>query len=134
MAELLTLYTVTLVIFLGTDYFGLSYLIRPIFAKSLGDWLLEDFRVLPALVFYCAYIAGLLVFVSVPATATGVPLNAALYGALLGALAYGTYEFSNFATLEKWTWKMVWADLIWGAVLTGFSAWAGVMITGLIFT
>jgi uncharacterized membrane protein len=47
----------------------------------------------------------------------------------LGALAYGTYEFTNIATLEGWSWKMLATDLIWGTLLTGTSAAAGLAIT-----
>jgi uncharacterized membrane protein len=47
---------------------------------------------------------------------------------MVGALAYGTYEFTNLATLKHWNWTMVATDLTWGTLLTGFSAWAGVMI------
>ncbi len=30
--------------------------------------------------------------------------------------------------LKGWTWHMVAVDLTWGTLLTGVSAWAGVMI------
>jgi uncharacterized membrane protein len=30
--------------------------------------------------------------------------------------------------MKNWSWSMVATDTAWGAVLTGFSAWAGVMI------
>ena len=82
----------------------------------------------PAIIFYLFYIAGVLWFVSVPALKAELPLQALIGGAMLGALAYGTYEFTNFATLRDWTSQMVMVDLAWGTVLTGFSAWAGVMI------
>jgi len=42
-------------------------------------------------------------------------------------LAYGTYEFTNLATLRDWHWQMVAVDVTWGAVLTGVSAFAGVI-------
>lgn len=132
MLEILILYGVTVVVFLGTDYFGLSYLVRPVFERELGDVLLDGFRLGPALVFYLFYIAGLLYFVSLPALGAEAPLQALLGGVLLGALAYGTYEFSNFATLKPWTWTMVIVDLTWGAALTGFAAWAGVSVVRLI--
>ena len=48
---------------------------------------------------------------------------------LLGALAYGTYEFTSFAILKDWTLRLVVIDVIWGTALTGVSATAGVMIT-----
>jgi uncharacterized membrane protein len=43
-------------------------------------------------------------------------------------MAYGTYEFTSMSTMKNWSWAMVATDTIWGAVLTGLCAWAGVMI------
>jgi len=126
------LYIVTVVVFLGTDYFGLTYLIRPVFEKHIGDWLVDGFRLGPALVFYLFYIGGLLWFVSAPALKAEAPGQAFWGGMLLGALAYGTYEFTNYATLERWHWQMVAVDLTWGALLTGFAAYAGVRIVSLV--
>ena len=54
---------------------------------------------------------------------------AALFGGIaLGLMAYGTYEFTNYATLRDWSIEQVATDMIWGGILTGFSAWAGVTI------
>jgi uncharacterized membrane protein len=49
--------------------------------------------------------------------------------AIIGAMAYGTYEFTSYAIMRDWHWQMVATDFIWGTVLTAFSAWAGVAIT-----
>lgn len=91
--------------------------------------MLEDPRMGAATAFYLVYIAGVLWFVSIPALASGVPSQAFITGCILGILAYGTYEFTNFATLRGWSVQMVMVDVVWGAVLTGTSAWAGVLIT-----
>ena len=42
---------------------------------------------------------------------------AALHGALVGAMAYGTYEFTNYATLADWHPKMVIAIVFPGLIL-----------------
>ena len=104
-------------------------LIRPVFERHVGDLLVDGFRLVPALVFYLFYVAGLIWFVSLPALRAEAPAQAALGGAFLGALAYGTYEFTNLATLKGWSWSMLLTDLSWGIFLTGFAAWAGLMIT-----
>ena len=91
--------------------------------------MLKDLRMGPAAVFYLDYIAGVLWFVSIPALAVGAPGQVFITGCILGVLAYGTYEFTNFATLRDWAVQMVMVDVVWGAVLTGTSAWAGVLIT-----
>lgn len=123
------LYVATFVLFLGIDYFGLSYLIKPTFEKDIGPLLLDSPRIGPAFVFYAFYVAVLLWFVSLPALAQNHSLlwvfgNAAL----IGAMAYGTYEFTNLATLKDWTWTMVATDFTWGTILTGVSATGGVAI------
>jgi uncharacterized membrane protein len=127
--QLIILYVSTAAVFLILDAIMLSRVLQPLFARHLGDLLAEPIRIMPAAVFYLFYIGGLLYFVSLPALREGVALQALLGGALLGAMAYGTYEFTNYATLRDWHWHMVAVDLTWGAVLTGVSAWAGVMIT-----
>lgn len=127
--QMILLYVSTAVVFLGLDVIGLRFLIRPVFERHVGDMLVDGFRFVPALVFYLFYIGGVLWFVSWPALKSGAPGQAALGGALMGAMAYGTYEFTNFATLKGWSWEMVATDLSWGIFLTGFAAWAGVTIT-----
>ncbi|GGD43994.1 DUF2177 family protein [Sinisalibacter lacisalsi] len=125
--QLLVLYLVTALVFLGLDAVMLKNVLRPLFASRLGDWLLEDIRIVPAVLFYLFYVGGVLWFVSLPALRDGAPLNALIFGALLGAMAYGTYEFTNYATLARWSPQMVAIDVAWGAVLTGVSAWVGVL-------
>jgi uncharacterized membrane protein len=120
------LYLVTAVVFFGLDFLGLRYLIRPVFARHAEALLLEGYRAGPALVFYLFYIAGLVWFVSLPAVRAGSVSQALLNGAFLGALAYGTYEFTNYATLKAWHPEMVAVDLAWGTALTAVAAAAGV--------
>jgi uncharacterized membrane protein len=127
---LVILYISTAVIFLGLDYLGLTYLIKPVFERDIGDWLLDEFRVAPALIFYAFFVAVVLWFVSWPAMMQDHSLLWVFGNALLiSAMGYGTYEFTNLATLKDWTWAMVARDFAWGSVLTGTAATAGVAIT-----
>ena len=71
---LIILYVLTFAIFLGLDFLGLSYLIKPVFSRDIGPLLLESFRLAPALVFYAFYIAVLLYFVSWPAVVQDLSL------------------------------------------------------------
>lgn len=129
MTQILILYAVTVVVFLGLDMMGINYLIRPVFDRHVGHLLADPLRLGPAALFYLAYVAGLLWFVSVPALKDSAPLQALLGGMVLGFLCYGTYEMTNYATLRDWSWQMVATDLAWGTVLTGVAAWAGVAVT-----
>lgn len=119
-------YAATAVAFFGLDFFGLTYLIRPVFERDIGNMLLDQPKYGPAAVFYLFYVAGVVWFVVAPALTDGKPTYwVFLQAALLGALAYGTYEFTNLATLRGWTWRMVATDLTWGTLLTGVSATGG---------
>jgi len=123
------LFVSTAVIFLALDAVMLGLHMGPLFRRHLGGQLLETLRIWPAVVFYLGYVAGVIWLISAPALREGAPLQALIGGAVIGAMAYGTYEFTSFAVMRDWHWQMVVTDLIWGTALTGFSAWAGVMIT-----
>ena len=126
---LILMYIATFVIFLAIDYVGLSYLIKPIFEKDIGHLMIENFRVGPAFLFYAFFVGVLLWFVSVPALAEGWPLLKIIgNAALIGAMAYGTYEFSNLAVLKDWTWRLVIVDVAWGTAVTAICATGGVLV------
>lgn len=126
----LVVYIATFIVFIAADFIGLSYLIKPLFVRAIGPLMLEDFRVVPAFLFYAFLVFVVMWFVAWPALEQQKSL-AWVFGsaALIGAAAYGTYEFTNFAVLKDWTATLVIADLSWGTFLTGFSTAAGVAIT-----
>ena len=126
--QLVTLYLATAVIFLGLDAVMLKTVMRPLFESHIGAQLLPSPRLGAAAAFYLAYVAGLLWLVSIPALRAHAPGEALIGGAVLGAVAYGTYEFTSFAIMRGWSPVMVTVDVLWGTLLTGFSAWAGVAI------
>lgn len=46
-------------------------------------------------------------------------LNIFLYGMLIGFLIYGIYNFTNYATIKKYTIKTTLIDTLWGTILFG---------------
>ena len=126
MFQVLGLYVITAIIFLGLDFIGIKFLIRPAFDRHVPHLLAEELRLGAAAAFYLFYVAGLLWLISLPALREGQPLQALVGGMVLGVLCYGTYEMTNYATLAGWSVEQVAADMLWGTFLTGFSAWAGV--------
>ncbi len=121
------LYAVTTVIFPGLDAVMLKLHMQPLFKRFLGDQILTDIRIVPAALFYLAYSAGLVYLVSFPALKTGSAII--IPAAIIGAMAYGTYEFTSYAIMKSWSPILVANDFVWGTVLTAFSAWAGVALT-----
>mgnify|MGYP001820033401 FL=1 len=123
------LYLSTAVIFLVIDAVVLTTVMKPLFEKHLGEALLQDIRLVPAMLFYLFYIFALQWLVTAPALETGLSWRLALNAAVFGAVAYGTYEFTNWATLKAWSWEMVAVDFSWGIILTTLSALGGLYVT-----
>jgi len=121
------LYVSTFAVFLILDGIMLTFVMKPLFMRHIGPLMAEPLRIAPAVLFYAGYIAGLLYLVSLPALKTGAPVL--IPAAIIGAMAYGTYEFTSYAIMRDWHWTMVMTDTLWGTALTAVSAWAGVAIT-----
>ena len=125
--QLAILYVLTAVVFLVVDAIMLTFVMKPLFQQHIGALMLDGFRGGPAALFYAAYVAGLIYLVSWDGLKTGAPVL--IPAAIIGAMAYGTYEFTSYAIMKDWHWSMVAVDTSWGTVLTALSAWAGVAIT-----
>jgi len=78
-----------------------------------------------AAVFYVIYIAGVVYFAVTPALGARSLGLALLNGALLGFLAYATYDATNLATLKGYPAVVAVVDVMWGTFLTGTAAVAG---------
>jgi uncharacterized membrane protein len=130
MPLILTLYFATLIPFLILDALMLTFVLKPLFDQEIGH-LMTELRPGPAIAFYLAYIAGLLYLVSLPALKTGSAIL--LPAAIIGFLAYGTYEFTSYAIMKDWTLRMLMTDLIWGTTVTATVAYIGVSVTRAIF-
>jgi uncharacterized membrane protein len=120
--QLAVAYCSALCVLLLVDGLWLGLLMGPMYARYLGDLLLEQPRWLPAILFYLLYASGLLVFAILPGLRAGNWGVAARLAALLGLVAYGTYDLSNYSTLQGWPLPLTLIDIAWGAVLSGISA------------
>ena len=104
-------------------------LVAVTFYKTHLGYLLRATPLWPAAVaFYLFYVVGILYFASYPAVQSGGWLRALLTGALFGALAYATYDLSNFATVKDWPLIVVVVDIAWGVVLTSVVSTVGYFI------
>ena len=124
----IALYVVTVLVFLALDVVMLKKVMYPLFSSNIGTMMLESPKMGTAALFYLFYVGGILWFASIPALHAGNTAQAFLGGFFLGLIAYGTYEFTNFATLRGWAIQMVAVDVLWGGILTGTSAWIGVSV------
>lgn len=129
MLKYLIAYAATAVIFLGLDVLWLSSVSTSFYRKHLGGLLLETPNLAIGGAFYLVYVVGLVFFAVVPALSGGTWINAALSAALLGIVAYGTYDITNLSTLKGWSLSVSLVDMGWGAVLSAIAATGGYLVT-----
>lgn len=122
-------YPVTAIVFLGLDAIWLSTMADRLYRPALGNMMLERFSPAPAIAFYVIYIAGVVAFCVAPSVNGRAWLSALGSGALLGLVAYATYDLTNQATLKNWPVQVTMADLCWGTFATAVSAAAACWIT-----
>lgn len=129
MKTFLVAYVVAGIVFLAIDAVWLSTTANTLYRPLLGDKLAEQFQLAPAALFYLLYVAGVVVLAVQPALEIGDWRRAALFGAMLGLVAYGTYDLTNQAVLKDWPVMITIADMIWGTVLTTIAATASYFVT-----
>lgn len=112
-------------VFVVADFIWLGAVAKDLYRSQMAHLLADDFRMGPAIVFYLMYLASIVYFAVTPALASGRWQDAVMPGAVLGLLAYGTYDFTNWAVMRDWPVGLTFVDLAWGAVLTAAAATAG---------
>lgn len=128
MTRILLAYSGAAAVFLAADFLWLGTIAKGLYRAQMGHLLADEFRLGPAVIFYLMYIAGIVYFAITPALASGRWQDAVLPGALLGLMAYGTYDFTNWAVMRDWPVGLTFIDLAWGTVLTAFAATAGALL------
>ncbi len=106
------------VVFTVIDIAWISLFLGDVYEAQLAAIMRTTPLAVPAVMFYVGYIAAIIFFAVRPALAGGKATIALLNGAVLGAVAYGTYTLTNHAILSAWAWHLVVSDILWGAVLT----------------
>jgi uncharacterized membrane protein len=124
----LTLYLCALVVFLACDAVWLGVVARRFYMDEIGSLLLDPPNWPVAGAFYLLYLVGVVVFAMLPGLETGSLATALWRGALLGLVAYGTYDLTNLSTLKGFTARIALVDMAWGTVLTGVVAAFGLWL------
>ena len=104
-----------LVTFLVVDSIWINLFAMNVYQREVGALMAESPRLIPALIFYVGYAAAALVLVIKPAKTV---ISTIINGAVLGAVAYGTFAVSNYALLQSWTVKLMLIDTIFGTIVT----------------
>ena len=117
-------YAAAAVVFVAMDFGWLSFATDRIYRPAIGDLLAAKVALLPGALFYLIYIAGILYLAVVPALRSGSWTRAAASAAVLGLVAYATYDLTNQATLKNWSTGLTLADMGWGMIVTTVAALA----------
>ena len=107
------------------DVLWLWLVVGRLYRAELGSLMRTEVAMLPAVAFYLIYIVGIVVCAVMPALVSGSLLRAAGLGALLGFIAYCTYDLTNLATLNGWPVKVALLDIAWGTFISALAAVGG---------
>lgn len=132
MLKYLVGYAATTAFFVAIDYVWLSLAAPSIYRPRLGTLLLDQPNLAVAAAFYLVYCVVAVILVVIPAANAGSLAMAIGFGALLGLAAYGTYDFTNLATIRGWSGVVTAIDLVWGMTLTAGSSAVGYLAVRLV--
>jgi uncharacterized membrane protein len=120
---MLKVYILALLAFVALDFIWLRVMVSRLYLPEIGSIMRASPDWRAALAFYAVYAFGMTMLIILPAASSGYPLRALQGGAILGLIAYGTYNLTNLATLRAWSQKMTLVDMAWGIFATAFACW-----------
>lgn len=109
-------------IFIALDAIWLSQVGPRLYKPLIGELLAPRVELGAAAAFYVLYISGLVALAIAPALERGGLGKAILLGAVVGLVAYGTYDLTNQATMRVWDLRITLADMAWGAFVSAAAA------------
>jgi len=128
--KFLKLYAISMAVFLALDALWLGVLARGFYRDQLGELLRPDPRWGAALVFYALFVAGIVLFVTLPAIERSSAARALVFGALFGLVTYATYDLTNLAVVRGFPMFVAVVDMAWGATISATVAAAGYFAAG----
>ena len=125
LGRLAALWAICTIVFFALDFTWIAIATSRLYQPFLGNLLAEKPNLAVAGVFYLVYVVGIVALAVVPSLHDGNVVGALWRGALLGLLAYATYDLTNLATIQGWPWQVSAIDLVWGTALNSAVAVAG---------
>ena len=99
-----------------------------IFKSQLGPLLRDQPDLKVAAAFYLIYAAGMLVLAVAPAVEGGSLMAAGWRGAVLGLVAYATFDLTALSIIKGWTVTVALVDLAWGTIATAIACIIGFLV------
>ena len=111
--------------FAAIDAVWLTNMGDRLYRPVIGSIMADEPDMTAAVAFYLISIFGTVFLAIEPALREGGWQRAAINGAVLGFVAYATYDLTNWATLKDWPWKLSLIDMAWGTLVSTASAAGG---------
>jgi uncharacterized membrane protein len=122
------LYFLTLLVFLIIDFLWLGVIAKGFYHRHIGHLFRDSVNWPAAIMFYLIFIAGMLVFVVLPAAAAQNAIRALWLGMFYGLVTYATFDLTSFALFKGWPGVIIVVDIVWGIFLSGAVSSAGYRI------
>lgn len=121
-------YIAALVVMGLLDGLWFSVAVKRIYRPAIGHLMVEKPNIPAALAFYLIYPIGVVYFAVLPVLAQGLIGQALVHGAILGFVAYATYDLTSLAIMRGWPARVSFIDLAWGTALTAVTSAVAVWI------
>lgn len=108
--------------FAAIDAVWLTTMADRLYRPVIGPLMADKPNMTAAVIFYLISIGGIVFLAIVPALKEAAWTRALLNGAVLGFVAYATYDLTNQATLSVWSTRLTIIDLCWGTTLTAVAS------------
>src|ERR1700693_1694373 len=115
-------YVAVLIVFGTIDAVWLTTMGAILYRPALGEILAQNPGGVPTIAFCLIYLIGIVVSAVLPGLRAQSPVMAATLALLFGALAYATYDLTNYATLRNWTLQITVVDIAYGALASSIAA------------
>ena len=119
-------YVAVLLTILVLDMLWLGVVAKAWYEEGIGHLMAAPPNLAAAGAFYQFYPVGIIIFAIRPTHASLVS-KAAITGALFGLFAYGTYDLSNLATLQRWPVSLALMDMTWGMFISAAASATGML-------
>jgi uncharacterized membrane protein len=113
---MLKTYLIALLTLMVLDGLWLGVIMKGVYHREMAPLMADSVNWLPAALFYLAYPAGVVVLALTPWPESWI--SACFRGAVLGAIAYGTYNLTGAAVIKGWSTLLCFIDIAWGICLT----------------
>ncbi len=115
-------YVIILATSIILDSIWLGLIAKSFYKENLGFIMSDSPNIKVALLFYLVFAIAVMVFIISPALSDKYSTGKVfLYGALLGLVIYGGYDFTNQAIIKNWPVIVTVVDLLWGILMSSLT-------------